>query len=51
MYELQARLACVHKKVVFSTIYDYAAEAIECNRAGNNETTLSKKQIIEQYCL
>ena len=48
--ELVGRLRRVEEKGTSAKIYNNLDELIRHNRAGKNETCLSKDQIIEWYC-
>lgn len=50
MYELEERLKRVEEKGTSSLVDNSAEEVIRHNRAGKNETCLSKQQIIDFYC-
>lgn len=50
MKELGGRLARVEAKGTSSQIDDSIDELILGNRAGENETELSKDELIKQYC-
>lgn len=51
MRELPARMERVDEKGTSSFMYDDAKGTIEYNRAGPNETTATRAEIIERYCV
>lgn len=51
MDELERRLERVEEKGTSSLIHASADDLISYNRAGKNETILSKQQLIDVYCI
>ena len=50
MREFEDRMERVQEKGTSAFLYDSADDLIAHNRAGKNETCLSKEQIIDYYC-
>jgi hypothetical protein len=50
MDELEKRLARVEEKGTSSMMHSSLEDTIDYNRAGKNETCLTKEQMIEHYC-
>ncbi len=48
--ELKERLTRVEEKGTSSQIDDNVDDLIKYNRAGENETSLTKEEILNQYC-
>ena len=50
MDEFEKRMARVEEKGISSFIHDSVEDIFNYNRAGKNETCLSKQQMIDFYC-
>lgn len=50
MNELKERLERVEKQGTSCAFGSTSDEMISCNRAGNNESKLSKEEILDEYC-
>lgn len=49
--DFEDRMKRVEAKGTSSQIYDNVDELISGNRAGDDETELTKEEILEQYCI
>lgn len=50
MDELEKRLLRVEERGTSAHLYASVDRCIQCNRAGKNETCLTKEQLIAHYC-